>query len=377
MATMQSELDVLVIGAGQAGLALGFSLREMGLRFLIIDRHDRIGESWRKRFDSLTLFTPRAYSALPGLPVPGDPEGYPSRDEIADYLESYAAHFKLPVQLGSGIERLEREGERFHATTSDGSILTARAVVLASGAFQQPSVPAISAKLGDDVTQLTPESYRNPGQTPAGTVLVVGDGATGRQIARELSGTHRVVLSTGRPRRVSPHRLLGKSIFWWMDRTGVLRKSRESRIGRKLMLQDPFPGKDLDLGKLRGRGIQLTGRLTGASDRRVTFASGETIEIDAVVWATGYRDQTEWVAIPEATDETGSFVQERGITPVPGLYHIGRSWQWTRGSALLTGVGEDARYVAEQLMEQLRPVPAGSGSTRTRVELAALGRSGD
>ena len=215
MTMTQMPLDVLVIGAGQAGLALGSTLRnETGLRFLLVDRHERIGESWRRRFDSLTLFTPRAYSALPGLPVPGDPEGYPTKDEIADYLDAYAAHFHLPVSLGTEIERLERQGEIFQATTTDGRVLTARAVVLASGAFQEPAVPAIARQLADDVTQLTPESYRNPAQTPAGTVLVVSDGATGRQIARELSAMHRVLLSTSRPRRVSSRRVLGRSIFW-------------------------------------------------------------------------------------------------------------------------------------------------------------------
>jgi len=375
MATTQLPLDVLVIGAGQAGLALGYTLKETGLRFLLVERHARIGESWRQRFDSLTLFTPRAYSALPGLAVPGDPEGYPTKDEIADYLASYAAHFDLPVRLGTAIERLEREEGLFRATTADGEVLTARSVVLASGAFQQPAVPAISEHFAPEVTQLTPDSYRNPGQTPAGTVLVVGDGATGRQIARELSGSHRVILSTGRARRVSPHRVLGKSIFWWMDRTGLLRKSRQSRIGRKLMIQDPFPGKDLDLGKLRQHGISVVGRLSRVADRQVSFASGETAEVETVIWATGYRDQTEWVAIPGATDATGAFIHERGSSPVPGLSFIGRSWQWTRGSALLTGVGADARYVVEQLAARLaasaEAAPAQRGGAAASSALAA------
>ena len=364
MATTQSPLDVLVIGAGQAGLALGYTLKESGLRFLLVDRHERIGESWRRRFDSLTLFTPRAYSALPGLPVPGDPEGYPGKDEMADYLDAYATHFDLPVSLGTEIERLERQGEIFLATTTDGRVLAARAVVLASGAFQEPSVPAIARQLAEDVAQLTPESYRNPAQTPTGTVLVVGDGATGRQIARELSATHRVLLSTGRPRRVSPHRVLGRSIFWWMDRLGLLRKSRESRIGRKLMLKDPFPGKDLDLGKLQRRGIDVAGRLTAVSGRQVTFTGGETAEVDTVIWATGYRDQTAWVAIPGVTNEQGAFLHERGISPVPGIFFIGRSWQWTRGSALLTGVGDDARFVTEHLTTLLATSPDDPAAAR-------------
>lgn len=343
-------LDVLVIGAGQAGLAMGYQLKRRGLRFLLVERHTRLGDSWRRRFDSLTLFTPRAYSALPGLPVPGDPEGFPTKDEMADYLESYARHFDLPVALGSGVDRLEQREGTFQATTGDGRVITARAVVIATGAFQQPAVPPIAQQFARGVVQFTPESYRNPQQTPAGTVLVVGDGATGRQIARELSETHRVLLAAGRPRRVSPDRILGKSIFFWLDKLGIIRAPSSSRIGRRLMLADPFPGKHLELDRLRERGITVVGRLTGAEGRRVTFAAGETAEVDAVIWATGYRDETGWVAIPEVKDARGAFVQERGISPVPGLTFIGRNWQSSRGSALLAGVGDDAAYVADQIV---------------------------
>jgi putative flavoprotein involved in K+ transport len=348
MATTASVLDVLVIGAGQAGLALGYQLRESGQRFLLVERNERLGESWRRRFDSLTLFTPRAHSALPGLPLPGDPDGYPAKDEIADYLEDYARHYELPVKLGTGIDRLERQGDLFQATTDAGEVLTARSVVIATGAFQQPAVPAIAAQLDPEVTQLTAESYRNPALTATGTVLVVGDGATGRQIARELSETHRVIVAAGRPRKVSPHRLLGRSIFWWMDKLGILTASPTSRIGRRLKATDPFPGKGLTLKKLRAAGITITGRLTGVAGRQVTFADGQAAEVDVAVWATGYRDETDWVAIPEVKDARG-FVQEGGVSPLPGLFFIGRSWQRNRGSALLTGVGADAELIAREL----------------------------
>ena len=346
-------LDVLVIGAGQAGLAMGYHLKQTGLRFLIVDAHARVGDSWRKRFDSLVLFTPRAYSALPGLPVPGDPEGYPTKDEIGDYLESYARHFQLPVAPGTGIDRLEQVDGEFRATTRDGRVITSWTVVLATGAFQEPAIPALAQQIADGAVQLTPKTYRNPAQTPAGTVLVVGDGATGRQIARELSETHQVLLAAGRPRRVSPSRILGKNIFWWMDKLGVLRASHDSAVGRYLKRADPFPGKDLELSRLRERGVNVVGRLTEAAGQTVSFASGETIGIDVVIWATGYRDRTEWVAIPALKDARGAFIQQRGISPVPGLTFIGRNWQWTRGSALVTGVGADASYVAQHLARSI------------------------
>jgi putative flavoprotein involved in K+ transport len=350
MATTTSVLDVLVIGAGQAGLALGYQLKQTGQAFMLVDKYDRIGESWRRRFDSLTLFTPRSYSALPGLSVAGDPDGYPTKDEIADYLKTYARHFDLPVALGTEITRLEQTGDLFRATTSAGTVLTARSVVLATGAFQQPAIPVFGARFATNVVQLTPETYRNPRQTPSGTVLVVGDGATGRQIARELSTTHLVYLSTGRPRKVSPHRVLGKSVFWWMDKLGILTMSPNSRIGRKLKETDPFPGKDLALDKLRRGGVSVVGRLSEVDGQRVSFADGQSAEIDAVIWATGYRDESDWVVIPEIKDARGGFGHDQGLSPIPGLAFIGRSWQRSRGSALLTGVGEDAAFVVDQLL---------------------------
>ena len=353
MAPLTHTVDVLVVGAGQAGLALGYHLGKTSLRFQLVDRHARIGDSWRRRYDSLVLFTPRAYSGLPGLAVPGDPNGYPSKNEIADYLEHYADHFNLPVALRTGITRLEQTHGGFRVTTDNDETVECRAVVLATGAFQIPAIPAISRCLSPDVLQLTPETYKNPMHVPSGAVLIAGDGATGRQIARELAPTHEVLLSSGRDRRVNPERILGRSIFWWMDRLGILRASRESRVGRYLMATDPFPGKTLELKRLRQQKIQVVSRLTQADSRRVGFASGETAEVDAVVWATGYRDDSKWVAIPETKDVDGKFIHRRGVSTVPGLYFIGRSWQWTRGSALLSGVGDDASYLTGHITKQI------------------------
>jgi putative flavoprotein involved in K+ transport len=347
------DLDVLVIGGGQAGLAMGYHLKRAGHRFQIVERNARVGDSWRNRHDSLVLFTPRAYSALPGLPVPGDPDGYPGKDEMADYLERYARRFDLPVSTETGILSLTQANGGFRARTDAGEIIDARAVVLATGAFQRPAIPAVSRRLAPDVLQLIPESYKRTGQIPPGRVLVVGDGATGRQIAVELAATHEVLLATGRPRRVSPQRILGRSVFWWMDRLGILKSSRETRVGRYLMNADPFPGKDLNLGRLRRRGVCVVGRLLEVDGKDVGFANGETAEVDAVVWATGYRDDSRWVAIPEVKDAHGGVMHRRGVSTVPGVYFVGRSWQWTRGSALLAGVGDDAAYVARRIAERL------------------------
>jgi len=347
------ELDVLIIGGGQAGLAMGFHLKDTPFRYRIVERHPRVGDSWRNRYASLVLFTPRAYSALPGLAVPGDPEGFPTKDEMADYLEAYAERFELPVAQGTGIVRLERVDGGFRTTTEAGESIDSRAVVLATGAFQRPAIPPISKGLSEEVAQLAPEEYKTPGQLAAGKVLVVGDGATGRQIALELSDNHGVLLAAGRPRRVSPDRILGRSVFWWMDKLGILRASRESRIGRFLMKADPFPGKRLELDKLQQRGVEVVGRVAQAEGKKVSFADGKAAEVNAVVWATGYRDDTGWVAIPEVKDARGNYLHYRGISPLPSLCFVGRSWQWSRGSALFAGVGEDAAYLAEHIVGHL------------------------
>jgi len=353
MTTRSRTLDILIVGAGQAGLAMGYHLKNTPFTFQIVDCHTRIGDSWRKRYDSLVLFTPRAYSALPGLAVPGDPEGYTTKDEIADYLETYAAHFELPVLVDTPIRWLERTNDGFRATTGTGETIDCRAMVLATGAYQQPALPLISQQLSADVLQLSPESYTSPVQIPAGSVLVVGDGASGRQIARELTATHHVLLSTGRPRRVSPERILGKSLFWWMDKLGIVRASRESAVGKYLMKADPFPGKALGLKPLGQQGVVVVGRLIHVDGKRVTFESRETAAVETVIWATGYQENTDWIAIQESKDAQGNLLHRRGVSPVPHLYLIGRSWQWTRGSALLTGVGDDAVMIKDHIVKDV------------------------
>lgn len=370
MATYSRTLDILIVGAGQAGLAMGYHLKTTPFVFQIVDCYTRIGDSWRKRYDSLVLFTPRAYSALPGLAVLGDPEGYTTKDDMADYLETYAAHFELPVLVDTPIRWIERTDDGFQAITGAGETIDCRALVLATGAYQQPALPLISQQLSADVLQLSPESYTSPAQIPAGSVLVVGDGATGRQIARELTVTHQVLLSTGRPRRVSPERILGKSVFWWMDKLGITQASRESAIGKYLMKADPFPGKALGLKRLGRQGVAVVGRLIHIDGKNVTFASGETTAVETVIWATGYKEDTDWIAIQEAKDAQGNMLHRRGVSPVPHLYLIGRSWQWTRGSALLTGVGDDAALIKDHLVKDV-----GEREQPERVEILQPGRS--
>ena len=217
---MNEPFDVVIIGGGQAGLAMGYYLRQQGLRFVIFERGDSIAPAWRERWDSLTLFTPRRYSALPGLPFPGDPDGYPSRNEVIAYLERYAETFELPIDLDSEVRRLSHAG--CLVLEIDGRIVTADQVVVATGPFQTPLVPKLAQDLDRDVWQVHSTGYRQPGDVPEGTVLVVGGGNTGFQIAKELSSTHKVALSVGSKQKPLPQRIAGKDLFWWLTKTHLL-----------------------------------------------------------------------------------------------------------------------------------------------------------
>jgi putative flavoprotein involved in K+ transport len=341
----RQRFDVVVIGAGQAGLAVGYFLARAGRRFLIVDGADAIAAAWRGRWDSLTLFTPRRYDSLSGLAFADDPDGYPGRDEVIAYLEQYAAAFKLPVALGSPVRSLDVNGGRFVVGLEDRQI-EADQVVVATGPFQVPRVPAFAGELGPDLFQAHSTAYRRPSDVPEGTVLVVGGGNTGFQIARELAATHRVQLAVGSRQTPLPQRPLGRDLFWWLTKTRLLKKSVESRLGRRMRDRDTLIGSSPR--QLKRSGVELKPRAVAASGRTVRFADGSELEVDAVIWATGYRPDHSWIKLP-VTDPSGRVRHRRGVTDVPGLYFLGLTWQYTRGSALLGWIKDDAEFIAEQI----------------------------
>lgn len=343
------ERFVLVIGAGQAGLAAGHHLSQADMPFVIVDAARHVGDSWRARYDGLTLFTPRQFSALPGMNLPGNREGYPDRDEFADYLESYAERFRLPVRLETRVDRLVAMDDGFEAALSNGETLHASEVIVATGAFQRPIVPAIARDFGPEVLQLTTEIFRNPNQLPDGTVLVVGDGASGRDIAVECRRMQPVLLATGKPRRLLPERILGKSIWWWLRLTRVLLAPASSFIGRKLKETDAFPDRQRSIDALKRQGIRIVPRLVGAESASARFSDGETADVRTVIWAIGYRDDTSWLDIDGAAKPDGAFVHAAGVSPVGGLYFVGRPWQRNRASALIMGAGEDAAIIVSSI----------------------------
>jgi putative flavoprotein involved in K+ transport len=340
------RLDAAVIGAGQAGLAMGYFLAQQGRHFAILDSAPSVGAAWRARWDSLTLFTPRRYDSLPGLGFPGDPDGYPTRDEVIEYLERYAATFTLPIALEHGVRSLSFGGGRFVLELEDGSLIEADQVIVATGPFQSPHVPAFAADLAPEVFQAHSTGYRSPADLPPGTVLVVGGGNTGFQIAQELSATHEVHLATGSRQIPLPQRFLGRDLFWWLEKTGVLHKTVDSRLGRRMRERDTLIGSSRRWAKRAG--VSMKPRAFGVSERTITFVDGSTLDVDAVIWATGYRLDHSWINLPVA-GEDGTLRHRRGVTDVLGLFFLGLPWQHTRGSALLGWVKDDAEFIADEI----------------------------
>ncbi len=356
-----TPLDVLVIGAGQAGLAVGYHLSRHGLRFLLVDAAPELGHSWRSRWDSLQLFTPAEYSGLPGMPFPAPRGTYPSKDQVASFIKAYAARFDLPVMLNTQVQHVDRspatpsqEGGLFRVATSQGT-LWARQVVVATGPFQQPNIPRVGSGFSAAVSQLHSSTYRNPTDLPpagAGKVLVVGAGNSGLQIALELSRTREVHLAAGTRQKTVPQRPLGRDLFWWLTRTGVITRPASSPVAAWFRKR----GGDLVIGTtwddIDTAGITTYPRLTSATGKEAGFADGARLsDVAAVVWATGFRPDYAWLDVPGVWDGT-EVCHTRGATPAAGLWFIGLPWQHTRGSALLGFVGDDAAWVAGRVVDR-------------------------
>ena len=343
--------DVIVVGAGQAGLAVAQQLADRDLDLLVLDAGSDVGEVWRRRWDSLTLFTPAEYCSLPGLAFPARPGTYPTKDQVAAYLSSYAAHFALPVRLDTRVRHLRVRDGLFDLETTRGSF-RARQVVVATGPFQAPVVPSLAADLEGHVRQVHSSAYRSADALPGERVLVVGGGNSGLQIALELAASREVGVAFGGKQPMVPQRPLGKDLFWWLSRTGLITLPGTSPVARRLRER----GGDLVIGTsmrdLRRAGITTHPRLVGVNGTTVRFEDGSTWEPDTVVWATGFRRDFTWIDVPGAV-EGGEPVHDRGRSQVPGLSFIGLPWQWSRGSALLGFVHDDARWLAAQVAADL------------------------
>lgn len=349
-------LDTLVIGGGQAGLAIGHHLSRQGRQFLILDANPRIGDGWRLRWDSLRLFTPAKYNGLPGVPFPADPLSFPGKDDMADYLERYAAGLELPVLTGVRVERLWREGGRFVAAAK-GQQWEARNVVLATGAERHPKVPPFAAELTDSIVQFHSSAYKNPSQLQDGPVLVVGLGNSGAEIAKEVARTHATLVAANAPKEMpfKHGRTTARFILPLVRFAGLHVLSLGTPVGRKVAPEFTAHGAPLIRTKRRdlaAAGVQFVPRVSGVEGGLPVLANGTRPDVANVIWCTGYQEDLDWVD-PALAGAGGGQRQYRGeALDTPGLYFLGRNFQYAAASATVTGSVRDARYLAGRLPER-------------------------
>jgi putative flavoprotein involved in K+ transport len=358
---MNRSYDTIVIGASQAGLAAGYYLKRAGARFTLLDAGAEIGAAWKNRWDSLRLFTPVRYNALPGMPFPGQRYSLPTKDDVARYLNVYAQRFDLRVRLRTAVSSLRAGDGQYVVAAASGESFAARSVIVATGANQRPYVPAFAAALAPQLLQIHSSAYRRPSQLPQGSVLVVGAGNSGAQIALELAESGRHVVLSGPDTGSLPRRLLGRDIYDWVWPT-LMRPPVDSFLGRRLMRGRLFAGDPLigmSAKSLARPGLERVGKTAGARGGLPLLADGRVLfDIAAVIWCTGFRPDFGWIDLP-VLGLDGYPRHRRGIaSDAPGLAFLGMRYQSRMSSALLGGVGEDAAHVTSLIASQLPRRPA-------------------
>lgn len=346
------SFDTIVIGGGQAGLAAGYYLRQLEKDFIILDENARTGESWRKRWDSLHLFTPSQNDYLPGMKFPKPDFYFPTKDEAADFLEGYSKHFNLPVRYRVCVDGLQRLGGGYRLSAGENFFHT-RKVIVATGSFHIPNLPSIARNLDHGVLQIHSVDYHNPGDVPAQNVVVVGAGNSGAEIALELAQTGRKVWLSGRDVGTIPADKLGKILggrpYWWFLRRVMTIKTPLGRRMKANVLTHGNPLIRTRREEVAEAGVEFAPRLTGALDGRPQLEDGRMLPVDGIVWATGFRPDYQWINLP-IFDESGRPRHERGVVPdAPGLFFLGLHFQTGLTSSLLGGVGEDAKYIVSQI----------------------------
>jgi putative flavoprotein involved in K+ transport len=355
---MQSKTDLskkhwntVIIGGGQAGLAAGYFLKKKNKEFIILDENENIGDSWRKRWDSLRLFTPSQHDGLPGMRFPGSRGSLPGKDQMAGYLESYVLKFSLPVQCGIKVTHLQAEDNRYTIETSAGNLF-ADNVVVTTGTNPLPYTPAIAADLAPDIHQLHSSKYVNPELLPEGDTLVVGAGTSGVEIALELSKTRKTYIS-GKPTFHIPDSLFKYvgGLYWLFISHVLTLRTPIGKKARKSIINGGAPLISISADDLDKAGIKRLPRLTGAVNGVPQFADGSLLPVSSVIWATGYKPDFSWIGM-NVTDETGWPRTKRGISiSSSGLYFVGMPFQYGLTSGLVGGVGRDASYVTRKIMQ--------------------------
>jgi putative flavoprotein involved in K+ transport len=370
-------VQTIVVGGGQAGLATGHALAELGLPFAILDASARVGDAWRHRWDSLRLFTPARWSGLPGMRFPGPGGASPTKDQLADYLEAYAQRFALPVRSGVRVERLGREGGRF-VLAAEGGCWEADQVIVAMANFQVPRLPAFAGALDPDVRQLHAHAYRNPSTLRDGPVLVVGVGNSGAEIAAEVARTHPTWLAgkeTGHvPFRIDGFlgRHLGTRIVRFLGHHLLSLRTPVGRRVRPKLLRVAGPLVRVRPVDLARAGVERVPRVVDVREGRPVLADGRVLAPANVIWCTGYRPGFSWIDLPAFGDDGGDGgepLHARGVVAgVPGLYFVGLHFLFSMSSATLIGIGRDAKHVARAVRARVRagaeerPAPAAAAA---------------
>jgi putative flavoprotein involved in K+ transport len=343
--------STIVIGGGQAGLAAGYHLQKMQDDFIILDASVKTGDSWRARWDSLKLFTPKEFTGLPGWEYPSNTSVL-TKDQMAEYLELYAKKFSLPVRAGNRVIRLSKNENGFIVETTR-AVFTCNRVIVATGTNQLPYTPSFSTELDPGIVQLHAASYRNPGEIPYGNVLVVGSATSGIEIAIELSKTHHAMLA-GKPSFVVPAGAFrfGPKFYWWFVNNVLTIKTP---VGRKAKQRIVNGGGVIPqmLSRLQAAMVEKLPRVTGVKNGLPLLEDGQVLPVAAVIWCTGYRPDFGWLDIPGITIENGWPLTKRGVsTVVQGLYFVGIPFQFGLSSGLVGGVGRDAAYIVHHMFHR-------------------------
>jgi putative flavoprotein involved in K+ transport len=352
---MAEKFDTIIIGGGQSGLSTGYYLKQQGRDFVILDANERIGDTWRKRWDSLRLFTPAAFDALPGMRFPAPAHYFPTKDEMGDYLETYAAHFELPVRTGVRVDRLFRQGETFVVTAGDQRF-EADNVVVAMAKYQKPKVPSFAQQLRPDIVQLHSAEYRNPAQLQEGDVLIVGAGNSGAEIAMEVTHHgHRTWLS-GRDNGQVPFRIDGPAARLFLLRLvlrGLFHRvlTVDTPIGRKMRPKVLSRGGPLIRTKrknLAAAGVELVPKTIGVRGGLPVLEDERILDVANVIWCTGFHAGFSWIDLPVHGEVEP--MHKRGIVEsVPGLYFVGLEFLYAFSSTMIHGVGRDAKRIADAI----------------------------
>jgi putative flavoprotein involved in K+ transport len=354
------RIQTVVIGAGQAGLSTGYFLARHGLPHVILEAHPRVGDSWRRRWDSLRLFTPARFDGLAGMPYPAPPHSFPTKNEMADYLEAYAARFELPVRTGLRVDRLTREDDRYHISAGD-RLFEAEHVVVAMATFQHPRVPEFAAELDPGIVQLHSSEYRNLAQLAPGSVLVVGAGNSGSEIAMETARAGRETWLAGRDVGHVPFRIegtLGRLLVPFVFRVVFHRLlTVDTPIGRKARPKAVSQGGPLIRVKpkdLAAVGVRRVGRVVTVGGGLPVLGGVHVLAPANVVWCTGYHPGLSWIDLP-VFGPGGEPLQERGVAAgEPGLYFVGLHFLYALSSTMIHGVERDARRVAATVASRTR-----------------------